>query len=99
MTLWLPTTAKPFGGGLHPLQTFLHAVDAALHAIGATLHAIAPVEAVVMRPAAHSTTPYQKTEDDEANRPTQDEAQDRQRDPTRSAEFVDAINEGHRGTM
>ena len=64
-------------GPLHPLHAALHSVHASL-----------PTVRAVVFPACHPPTPHQEPENQEAQRPEQDEADNRQRDPGRLADVV-----------
>ncbi len=76
-------------GPLHPLHTALH-----------SFHATLPAVRAAVSPACHPPTPYQKPENQEAQRPEQDEADNRQRDPGRLANVVQLRRECvHGGTL
>src|SRR5260370_18813914 len=74
--------AQSLPGGLHTLHAILHSV-----------HAMLPTVRAAVCPACHPPTPYQESENQEAQRPEQDEADDRQRDPGRLAEIVQLRHE------
>src|SRR5579862_1648419 len=67
-----------------PLSMPLHAVHPPLHAV----HVPLPARLPVLYPASHATTPDQIAEDDKAQRPEHNEADDHQRDPGGLADVV-----------
>src|SRR5271166_6215592 len=72
------------GSRLHPFHALLH-----------PLHATLPAVSAAMCPACHSPTPYQITQNYEAERPEHDETHDRQPDPGRLADVVQMRREVH----